>query len=83
MTSIIQSNLNHCSAAQDLITQYMVEEYIGIALISNPYKVNTSSNAWLASFGANKEAIYIACDRESLANVMVHPEFVSARINGV
>lgn len=83
MTSLIQCNLNHCSVAQDLITQYMVEENIGIALISDPYKVNTSSSAWLASTGANKAAIYIACDGVTLANVMVDPEFVSARINGV
>lgn len=43
--SFIQSNLNHCSAAQDLISQYMVEENIDIALLSDPYRVLTDSNS--------------------------------------
>ncbi|KAE9528679.1 hypothetical protein AGLY_012254 [Aphis glycines] len=81
--SFIQSNLNHCSAAQDLTAQYMVEEKVDIALLSDTYRVDTSSNAWLASSGLNKAAIYIASDRVTVANVIVDPEFVSARINGV
>ncbi|XP_015375188.1 PREDICTED: uncharacterized protein LOC107169818 [Diuraphis noxia] len=82
-TTFIQCNLNHCSVAQDLVLQYMAEEKIDIALLSDSYRVDTSSNAWLASSGLNKAAIYIASDRVSIANVIADPEFVSARINGV
>lgn len=83
MTSFIQCNLNHCSVAQDLIAQYMIEEKISIAFLSDPYRVNAYSSAWLASFGPGKAAIYIASDGVTIANVRTDPEFVSARINGV
>lgn len=83
MTSFIQSNLNHCSVAQDLIVQYMIEEKISIAVLSDPYRVKANSSAWLASSGQSKAAIYIAIDGVTIANVLIDPEFVTARINGV
>ncbi|XP_050065663.1 uncharacterized protein LOC126554649 [Aphis gossypii] len=83
MTSFIQCNLNHCSVAQDLIVQYMIEEKISIAFLSDPYRVNADSSAWLAGSGPSKAAIYIAGDGATIANVLTDPEFVSARINGV
>lgn len=83
MTSLMQCNLNHCSVAQDLIVQYMIEEKISIAFLSDPYRVNADSSAWLASSGSSKAAIYIASDGVTIANVLTDPEFVSARINGV
>jgi len=61
----------------------MAEEKIDIALLSDTYRADTSSNAWLVSSGLNKAAIYIASDRVTIANVIVDPEFVSARVNGV
>jgi len=61
----------------------MAEEKIDIALLSDTYRVNSSSNAWIASSSLNKAAIYIASDRVTLANMIVDPEFVSARINEI
>jgi len=81
--SFIQCNLNHFSVAQHLVLQYMTEEKIDIALFTDTYRVSASSNAWLASYGLNKAAIYIASDEVTSSNVIVDPEFISARINGV
>jgi len=58
----------------------MAEEKTDIALLSDTYRVDTNSNAWLPSSGLNKAAIYIASDRVTIANVIADPEFVS---NGV
>jgi hypothetical protein len=81
--SLIQSNLNHCSAAQDLILQYMVEEKVDIALLSDHYRIPTTSNAWLTGTGSCRAAIYTAGDGVTVANVLRDAEFVSARLNGV
>lgn len=42
-TTFIQCNLNHCSVEQDLVLQYMAEENMDIALLSDTYRVDTSS----------------------------------------
>lgn len=42
---LIQINLNHCEAAQDLLTQRISEEKIDVAIISEPYK-NVQSGTW-------------------------------------
>jgi len=83
MLSIIQSNLNHCSAAQDLIAQYMVEEGIDVVLLSDPYRVHTNSNAWLSGTSSCRATIYIAGRGVTVSNVLRDAEFVSARLNGV
>ncbi|XP_025207407.1 uncharacterized protein LOC112603169 [Melanaphis sacchari] len=76
--SFVQCNLNHCSAAQDLIAQYMVEEKVDIALLSDPYGVGTDPCAWLASAGSRRAAIYIASNNVTIANVIRDREFISA-----
>ncbi|XP_060881068.1 uncharacterized protein LOC132952696 [Metopolophium dirhodum] len=81
--SFIQSNLNHCCAAQDLISQYMVEEKIDIALLSDPYIVAIDSNVWLKGTGQCRAAIYVASNGVTIGNVLRATEFVSARLNGV
>lgn len=81
--SFIQSNLNHCSAAQDLLAQYIVEEGVDVALISDPYKADLSSSAWHVSAGQRKAAIYVANTGVTVANVISDAEFVSVRLNGI
>ncbi|CAI6361335.1 unnamed protein product [Macrosiphum euphorbiae] len=81
--SFIQNNLNHCSAAQDLLAQYMVEEKIDVALISDPYRIDAHSTSWIASTGTNRAAIFIVSNGVTIANVVRDPEFISARLNGV
>lgn len=79
----VQCNLNHCRVAQDLVAQYMAEERVDVALISDPYKADPASSAWHVSAGQRKAAIYVANSGVMVANVISDPEFVSARLNGV
>ncbi|KAL4101252.1 hypothetical protein QTP88_021272 [Uroleucon formosanum] len=79
----VQCNLNHCRVAQDLVAQFMVEERVNVALISDPYKADPASSAWHVSAGQRKAAIYVANTGVTVANVISDPEFVSARLNGV
>lgn len=81
--NFVQCNLNHCRVAQDLVAQYMVEERVDVALISDPYKADPNSSAWHASDGQRRAAIYVANAGVTVANVISDPEFVSARLNGV
>jgi len=81
--NFVQCNLNHCRVAQDLVAQFMVEERVDVALISDPYKADPNSSAWHASAGQRKAAIYVANTGVTVANVISDPEFVSARLNGV
>lgn len=81
--NFIQCNLNHCRVAQDLVAQFMVEQRIDVALLSDPYNAAPASSAWHASAGQRKAAIYVANTGVTVANVISDPEFVSARLNGV
>lgn len=83
MISFIQCNLNHCGMAQDMVTKYMVDQNIDIALISDPHQAGMRSSKWLVSDGTRRAAIYIACSSTTIANVIRDPEFISARLNGV
>lgn len=44
---VIQLNLNHCEAAQDLLVQTISELEIEVAIISEPYKVPTDGR-WIS-----------------------------------
>lgn len=79
----VQCNLNHCRVAQDLVVQFMVEERVDVALISDPYKADPASSTWHVSAGQRKAAIYVANTGVTVVNVISDPEFVSARLNGV
>jgi hypothetical protein len=48
MTSILQINLNHCKAAQDLLHQTVGECDVGLVMVSEPYRVPASTD-WIAS----------------------------------
>lgn len=56
MARIVQINLNHCSAAQDLLMQTMAEKCIDIAIISEQYR-NLDSPLWINSIDSTA-AIY-------------------------
>lgn len=58
---IIQLNLNHCAAAQDLLLQSQGELKADVALLSEPYKPMDSHN-WLAD-ESHKAAIWILGDK--------------------
>ncbi|CAI6360923.1 unnamed protein product [Macrosiphum euphorbiae] len=81
--NFVQVNLNHCRVAQDLVAQFMVEERVDVALLSDPYNADNPSSAWHVSAGQRKAAIYVASTGVTVANVISDPEFVSVRLNGV
>lgn len=57
MIRIIQTNLNHCKAAQDLLAQTEIEKSIGISIIAEPYNV-PDGNSWMSSLDG-RAAIHI------------------------
>lgn len=38
-TTILQGNIDHCRAAQNLFSQVMVEWLVGVAVLAEPYLV--------------------------------------------
>lgn len=53
---VMQLNLNHCEAAQELLMQTVYEEKVDIAIISEQYK-NIDSGAWISDL-TGKAAIW-------------------------
>lgn len=56
MIKILQLNLNHCQAAQELLTQSVRELNVDIALLSEPYRCMESTN-WVSD-GSYTSAIW-------------------------
>lgn len=79
MIKFIQCNLNHCRVAQDLLDQYMVEQKVDVALVSDPH---LPTSTWYADNGLRRAAIHITGD-VTIGNVVRDTEFVTVRINGV
>lgn len=79
---ILQLNLNHCQAAQDLLTQTVREEKIDVVLISDQYR-NFDGPSWKAD-GTGLAAIW-ACGKYPFQETMWKTEdcFVRAKINGI
>ncbi|XP_070854167.1 uncharacterized protein [Drosophila suzukii] len=44
MVKVIQINLNHCRAAQDLLAQTVIEQQADVAMLSDPYKDRHEGN---------------------------------------
>lgn len=80
---VIQLNLNHCEAAQDLLVQTISELEIDVAIISEPYKVHTDGR-WISD-KTGKAAIW-ACGNYPFQGgflKMAEEGFTVAKINGV
>ncbi|XP_011258888.1 uncharacterized protein LOC105252923 [Camponotus floridanus] len=52
MVRILQCNINHCRIAQDLLAQYVLENKIGVAVISEPYRVGFTLD-WISNTNNN------------------------------
>jgi len=52
MVKVLQTNINHCRIAQDLLTQYELENSIGITVISEPYQIRSSLD-WISNINNN------------------------------
>ncbi|XP_066906400.1 uncharacterized protein [Halyomorpha halys] len=79
---ILQLNLNHCEAAQDLLYQTVREQHIDVAILSEQYK-NRDGNSWVSDV-SGKAAVW-ACNSQAIQEVnnTLHSGFVWAKINDV
>ncbi|XP_066906401.1 uncharacterized protein [Halyomorpha halys] len=77
---ILQLNLNHCEAAQDLLYQTVREQHIDVAILSEQYK-NLDSNSWVSDV-SGKAAVW-ACNSQAIqeVNTTLHSGFVWVKIN--
>lgn len=82
MMRILQLNLNHCVAAQDLLMQTVREEHIDVAIIAEQYK-DLRGPCWKAD--ASGSAAVWVCGEYPFQEVMRSQEnaFVRAKVNGV
>ena len=80
---VIQINLNHCGAAQDLLWQATRETKCDVVMIAEPYRVPAGSANWVAD-KAGLAAIMV-CGRYPIERVVtsVSEGFVISKINGV
>lgn len=78
--SAITSDERHASGYAN---QYMVEQNVDIALLSDPHKADSSSASWYADCGTQRAAIYIPVGDITIGNVNRDTEFVAVRVNGV
>lgn len=83
MSKFLQVNLNHCKVAQDLLRQYLSEQKVDVALVSEPYSVPSDSSSWLVSSGTQRAAIWLVSEGFVVADIHQDPEFITARLNGV
>ncbi|CAB0041985.1 unnamed protein product, partial [Trichogramma brassicae] len=83
MMRILQLNLNHCEAAQDLLSQTMREQLINVAIVCDQYKNLDPPYTWLADAN-NQAAIWVhggTIVQERPAGA--HAFFTWARISGI
>lgn len=79
---ILQINLNHCEAAQELLTQTVYEKKIDVVIISEQYK-NTISNTWVSD-NSKKAAIWICGDKTIQDNPLTNkPFYTRAKVGGI
>lgn len=78
---IVQINLNHCAAAQDLLAQTVRDTNADVALISDPYRP-LDGNVWCHD--KTKKAAIWTCGRQAIQDLDDrHEGFVRAKIGGI
>ncbi|CAB0040711.1 unnamed protein product [Trichogramma brassicae] len=83
MMRILQLNINHCEAAQDLLCDIISKLHIHVAILCEQYKNLAPPNTWLAD-ADGQAAIWVHGGipvQERPARV--HPYFAWARIDGI
>jgi hypothetical protein len=80
---VIQINLNHCEAAQDLLWQTITESRCDVVVIADPYRVPKNDNRWVTD--KTGKAAILVCGRFPIQEVISNNEegFVVARVNDV
>lgn len=79
---MIQLNLNHCYAAQQLLWQIVVEKKCDVALLSDLYRVPEGNRNWIAD-PAKAAAIWVTGQFPIQELVAAEDGFVIAKVNGV
>ena len=79
---VIQINLNHCEAAQDLLTQTVREENVDVVIVADQYR-NVDALSWKTD--ATSSVAIWACGKHPVQEVMKNPEetFVRVKISGI
>ena len=79
---VLQLNLNHCEAAQDLLMQTVRELKIDLAILSEPYK-HLDAQPWVSD-GSEKAAIW-SCAKHPFQELASQTEsgFVRAKVKGI
>lgn len=79
---VLQLNLNHCQATQDLLSQIICETRVDVAIICEQYK-DMHSSVWVKDV-SGKAAIW-ACGNMAIEEISAIPEegFVKAKIGGI
>lgn len=81
MIRVIQINLNHCEAADDILTQMARTTKADVVLISDPYKTRKSNN-WVHD-RAKLASIWICGSHAFQSTNEENVGFVRAKINGI
>ncbi|CAB0032738.1 unnamed protein product [Trichogramma brassicae] len=83
MIRILQLNLNHCKAAQDLLCDTISKLHIDVAILCEQYKNLAPPNTWLAD--ADSQAVIWVPGGIPVQErpAQVHPYFAWARIGGI
>lgn len=79
---VLQLNLNHCEAAQELLTHTVFEQKVDVAIISEQYK-NLDNASWVSDL-TNKAAVW-ACGDKTLQNNPLTGQsyYTRAKIGGI
>ncbi len=79
---ILQINLNHCEAAQELLTQTVYERNVDVVIICEQYK-NLSSDTWVSD-STKKAAIWTCGDKMMQDKPLTHKSFYTrVKIGGI
>lgn len=81
MIRVIQINLNHCEAADDILMQTARTTKADVVLISDPYKTRKSNN-WVHD-SAKLASIWICGSHAFQSSNEENAGFVRAKINGI
>lgn len=83
MTRFLQTNLNHCRAAQDLLCQALVEKSTDVAIISEPYARSILGDTRWILDRSERAALGVMNDTFTVGEVEREDGFVAAKVNGV
>jgi len=67
VTRILQTNLNHASQAQHLMTQCLAERGLGLAIVAEPYRIPEDNPTWVGDTGGAAALVRAAIDLSPLS----------------